>query len=312
MDDVSTARSRELGARLRGARKTLGWTGNRLARAIGWSPAKASRLETGNRQADAVDVAYLLGFCHLSQEERDAILELLGDRAPGCWVRPHAGVLPEAVPSVVCQQDLAGSVTVYDPCGIPPLLQTAEYAEADLLPRYATSEEVMPHLRARLDRHGLLHRSKGPGVLVYLHESALRSMPVAEEARAGQLLVMLMLAGQRQRVRLRVVPAGREHTRVAVGAFQLLRFADYPPVVCVPTQTVSLVLEGREHLEVFGRVLAGLDAVALSGADSIELIRELADTALREAPLVGVTEDESELERLIAEQAERGHRREAG
>ena len=308
--DMSTARSRELGARMREARQMFGWTGRRLAEAIGWSQAKASRLETGNRPAELADVAYVLGFCQMPQRQRDAVLELLIDEPEGYWVRPHRGALPEAVPSVVFQQDAAKTITCFDPCGIPPMLQTAEYAEAELLPRFDSSAEAMAAVRDRLGRHSLLHWANGPVGTFYLHESALRAMPVEPEVRAGQLLVLLMLIGRD--VSIRVVPADREHGRWAVGAFQVLGFGEFPAVVCVPTQTATLLLEQPDDVAEYRRVLAELDAVALSQADSTVLIQVLADEAQEAAPVVGATEDEDELEALIEAHEARKHMRDAG
>lgn len=48
-DHETTARSRELGIELRRARERIGYTGGQLARKLGWSNSRISRLEGGMR-----------------------------------------------------------------------------------------------------------------------------------------------------------------------------------------------------------------------------------------------------------------------
>lgn len=57
VEDKITARKRELGGELRRVRELAGYNGQDLARRLGWSPTKVSRLETGARQISEVDAA---------------------------------------------------------------------------------------------------------------------------------------------------------------------------------------------------------------------------------------------------------------
>jgi hypothetical protein len=185
-----------------------------VALRLGWSGAKHSRMESGKRPVDLRAVTLMLGLCQAMPDKQAEILELAEAEDTGWWVRPHLGRMPEAVPSVVFQQDTADSIFFHDPLGVPGVLHTTEYAELDLLPRFASGAEAMAHVHARLARSTLVHKIAGPEVVFYLHESTLRSLPVSDEARAGQLLCLAMLTG-RPRICIRVVPA--EHDR-ALGA----------------------------------------------------------------------------------------------
>lgn len=56
-DRDTTARSRELGAELTKVRERAGYNGTELARVLGWSAGRLSRLENGKRGVSEVDVA---------------------------------------------------------------------------------------------------------------------------------------------------------------------------------------------------------------------------------------------------------------
>jgi hypothetical protein len=242
---------------------------------LGWSDTKGSRLESGTRHASELDAKLILAVCNVPHDEREAILELVRGGQDGCWVRPHHGLLPEAVPSVVFQQDTANSLVFYEPKAIPPILHTTEYAELDILPRLAETEDPAPHLKARLDRNSLLFADDSPDAVFYLHERALRSLPVDIEPRAGQLLYLAMLIG-RQKPRIRIIPARQDRPRFAEAGFQLLRFKESAPVVCVAHETVTLILEG-DHVPAYEAIVQELDKIALSEPDSGDLIVSMAE-----------------------------------
>lgn len=266
--------SRELGARLRAAREAAGCpSSKRLARELGWSQSTVCRLETGMRQPTALNVATMLGFCKVTGPERAAILELIEGDRDGCWVRPHHGLPAEAVPSVLFQYRAANAITRYDPSNLPAIVQTNDYAQADVRTRVATEADFARHTAARWEHRALLFKIDRPDVLCYLHETTLRTLPVDSETRLGQWLYLAMLIGQ-DRLRVRIVPA--EHDRSAIaGEFTLLRFAEFRPVVCTPTETATLILE-HHHIHAYERILTDLNKIALSELDSTELIVELA------------------------------------
>lgn len=280
VEDNPTARSRELGARLKAIREAAGWASSkRLARDLGWGQPVVCRLESGKRAPTALNVATLLGLCRVPREQREMILELTEGGREGVWARPHRGVYPEAVPSVVFQQNAARTITWYDPVALPAILHTTEYAELEVLPKFTSDAEAMPHLGARMDRHAWLCGHDAPeDALFYLHENTLRGLPVDEEARTGQLLYLAMLIGQ-ETIRIRLVPAEHDRVRVAAGGFQVLRFAEFRPVVIVSGDTATLILEGPQHTRVYEAMVDELRKLSLSERDSADLITRLATEA---------------------------------
>jgi transcriptional regulator with XRE-family HTH domain len=273
MADNPTARIRELGARLWAAREAAGVGRTELARSLGLAMPTVARFELGRREPTRTNLALMLGYCRVPAEESAYILDLAEASRHKCWVRPHGSRLPEAVPSVLFQYQAANAIACYDPHGIPPLFQSVDYIDADLGRRCGDGIEVSEHRLARKAYRGLLVRDNRPRAVCYLHESALRSLPVDEETRRSQLLALVMASGSNEAT-IRVVPVEHEHAVGAAG-FSSLRFDEYPPLVVQPAETVTLIVEGPEHIAAYAAAITRLTRLALSELDSRELLCRL-------------------------------------
>lgn len=274
MNNDTPARGRELGARLREAREAKGVSNNQMADDLGWSQGTTSRFETGHRDVSPLNVATILGYCGVPRPQRAAILELTDDTRDGCWPRPHGDLLPEAVPSVLFQYQHANAITCYTPNGIPPMLQTSDFMEADLRNRFGGDDaEVVRRQEARRDYREILVKPRPPAAVSYLHETALRELPVDDETRWSQYLGLSLAIGSAE-AQVRIIPAGAEHW-IEAGGFSLLWFREFPPLVCRPVETATLILEGMEHVQRYEQIVIDLDKIALSELDSRDVITEL-------------------------------------
>ena len=275
MNNYSTARGRELGARLQEYRTKNGWDVGQLVARLGCSAHKIVTIECGERMPSALDAAVLLAECGATRAERDEVLELLdGHGTAGCWARPHGELLPEAVPSVLFQYQQATALTCYNPYGIPGVLKSSAYFEGELRERFPenTDEMIVRHQGAQQEYGYLLAKLDQPP-MCYLSERALRAITVNENDRLFQFQHMAGLIRD-ERAQIRVVSTEREDA-VPAAAFSVLRFTEANPVVCVPTATATLILEG-EHVPVYERFVAELDALALPMGASADLIVGLA------------------------------------
>ncbi|HWC79107.1 MAG TPA: Scr1 family TA system antitoxin-like transcriptional regulator [Pseudonocardiaceae bacterium] len=270
-------RGRQLGQRIRAVRQAAGLSGPRAARALGISVAQLSRMESGHRGCTLLNVALLLGLCRVSSVDRAEILALCRrsteaeeDRGYGCWVRPHLGGPSEGVSAVAFAYETANSVVCCEPAGLPVLLQTGEFLEADLANRGVDPARWLPPRR----RHrSVLFAERGPDVVCFLHEATLRSLPVDEPVRQSQLIHLSMLIGQ-ERLAVRIVPVERDRALMG-GAFAVLRFGEFEPVVCVPCETVTLMLEQKRNLAAYEQRLRVLDRISLSERDSAAMIMSI-------------------------------------
>ncbi|MGQ0778974.1 MAG: helix-turn-helix domain-containing protein, partial [Pseudonocardiales bacterium] len=81
-------RSRQVAAELRTLREQAGFSGADVAKRIGMSTSKISRIETGNSGLQSEDVASLLGLYQVPVAVRDELLDLLRrSEERGWWTR---------------------------------------------------------------------------------------------------------------------------------------------------------------------------------------------------------------------------------
>src|SRR5437016_1417090 len=120
-----------LGGELRRIREQAELSGSEVARAIGWSQSKVSRVETGRFGASLAEVATLLDFYGVPEEVR---AELLAQTArheglQGAWV-VRAGGTRRRQAELGTIEGRASRVRQYQATAVPGLLQTERYARA--------------------------------------------------------------------------------------------------------------------------------------------------------------------------------------
>src|SRR4051812_7430112 len=78
----------QVGTELRRAREQLGLSGIQVAKDLGWSQSKVSRIEAGRLSTSLNDLSALLGYYGLSEEVRAELLSVAvaGDGLPGAWI----------------------------------------------------------------------------------------------------------------------------------------------------------------------------------------------------------------------------------
>src|SRR2546430_8708444 len=117
----ATALARELGDGLKQRRKSTGMLAHELATKMHWPASKVSRMETGQRGANEVDIVFYLAHCGAKREDLDEILSLCQDADRGFWMQKQLS-------SLVFHESTATGIYAYDPLVVPGLLQTPDYA----------------------------------------------------------------------------------------------------------------------------------------------------------------------------------------
>ncbi|SNR56320.1 Helix-turn-helix domain-containing protein [Haloechinothrix alba] len=272
----STARARELGAELRHARETIGLSGVEMARRLGWSHSKVSRMESGQRSASEVDTAIYLSSCGVARAELERLLELARQADDGYWVRPHGQALPDELRSLVIQESTATSITSFELSRINGLLQTEEYAREIVRNSAAVpTDGVQLRVEARMARQSLLRRYRPPRLLFYVHEQALR-LPVGGARVMHEQLLQLVFVTSLPHCSIRVVPTATGAHPGLSGPFRLMQDAEHRPMVYVENETASLFLESPEDVSTYRRILARLAELALDEGQSRAWLAELA------------------------------------
>jgi transcriptional regulator with XRE-family HTH domain len=275
-DREPTIRSRELGEGLRRAMEGAGLDQKGAAAKLGWSQSRVSRLLSGKRGGTEVDVSAFLAVVQVTGAERERLLRLCREQNTPGWLQQHGSRLPRQLRTLIDHENKAVTIEDFQPTLVPGLLQTTDYAravirEAGVIP----AEEIEDRVAARLGRQSLFGRERPARFSFFIHEFVLHLSVGGPTVMAEQLQHLLRKA-TRPYLSLRVVPAALGGYAAAAGAFKLMEFAEFRPVVYLESETTSLFLEKPEEIAAYRHILGLLAQTALGERESRELIATVA------------------------------------
>jgi transcriptional regulator with XRE-family HTH domain len=265
-----------LGAQLRRLREAQGITLEEAGDVIRASGSKLSRLETGRVSFKDRDIADLLTFYGVTDEQqRDALRELARSANARGWWHDYSDVLPSWFEAYVGLEEAATSIRAYEIQFVPGLLQTEDYARAVTLLGHhgAPAEEIERRVRLRMARQSLLAEPRPVHLWAVLDEAVLRR-PAGRPGVMRRQLQHLLEAADRPNVTIQVVPFRAGAHAAAGGAFSILRFAerDLPDVVYLEQLTSALYLDKRETVDHYMAVMERLCLEAAPAASTASAI----------------------------------------
>ncbi|MFI9821424.1 helix-turn-helix domain-containing protein [Streptomyces sp. NPDC052013] len=268
-----------VGVQLAGFREDAGLAQDQAARAVGFSAAKLSRIESGKgrRPPTEADVRKLLQLYGTDDYEASVLLKLL-QRAgePGWWQRYDKRLMPEWFDRLVGLQEAAATIRTFEIQYVPGLLQTAAYTRAVVergLPN-APASEVQRRVELRMRRAELLSRAGAPQLWAVIDESVLLRVLGSPEVMREQLEHLVRMA-ERPNVTVQIVPLGVTNASAPAIPVTYLRFGglDLPDVVYLEHIRSANFLEDRDETEEYRIALDRLADEALKPRDSLELLR---------------------------------------
>lgn len=287
-DIGSTVPRRQLGRLLRQFRSEAGVTLDAAAEALEYSRQKIWRIESGMGSIRVLDVKAMCELYNVSPEMTEAMRGLAVETKSKGWWHAYGDAVPNWFELYVGLESAAAHLRRYDDALIPGILQTRQYAQSVYrLDRPTSSEEDRERaVEVRLQRQSLLTRRlpAAPRLEAILSEAVLRRRvggPSIMTAQLGHLLE----ASELPNVSVRVAPlaAGPPPGAVA-GSFVILDFpaskggrtAPEPSVVYSESLTGALYLDKPDELRAYEDVWSGVAALALSEAESRDMIKRAA------------------------------------
>jgi hypothetical protein len=209
---------------------------------------------------------------------REQLLDLVRQASrPGWWhnyediaIDPLIGLEIEAV-----------RISSYEPCIVPWMLQTREYARSVIrgMSPHMADHVLDERVEARLTRQKILTRESPPNVWSVVDESALHRRVGNAQIMRSQLSRMVELA-KLPNVTLQVAQFSLGAYMGLKNPFTFLEFsASQPPVVFIESTGGDLYLERRSDLERHEEALQYLRASALDPDNSVRLIEEIEKTS---------------------------------
>jgi transcriptional regulator with XRE-family HTH domain len=270
-----------LGTRLRRLREHQQISRKAAGNAIRASESKISRLELGRTGYKIRDVGDLLTLYGITDRpERDVLLGLARHASQPPWWQPYRDVVPDWFEHYLSLEQDAQSIRAYEPCYIPGLLQTADYARAIIRHGHpdAAESEIEQRVSLRLYRQDVLWRRwpSPPHLWAVLDEAALRRPAGTAATMRRQLRHLIEMTGQ-SHVRIFVVPFSAGQSGAIGVPISILRFPGelIPDVVYIEHLTHASYPEKPAEIRYYWHLMNAVATEAHPPAETAELLHQL-------------------------------------
>jgi len=283
-DTGSTVPRRQVGRLMRQLRERAGISLMAAAEELEFSRARMYRIENGEVPVRKHDVIAMCGVYQAGPRMTEVLIALAQESKAKGWWHAYGDVVPDWFELYVGMEQAASRLRSYAPSLIPGLLQCREYAEfvfTNWLGKDATA--VHNAVAVRLERQALLTRRRPapPRLEVMVDEGVLRRR-LPDRLGMRKQLAGLVNVSTRPNVRVRVIPfAAGPHRAAGSGQFTILDFpavgaaSPEPTTIYCENLTGALYLDKVTEVNMYESIWVDLAEVALSEAESDELIHEI-------------------------------------
>jgi hypothetical protein len=246
-----------------------------MARLLGWSPTKVSRLHHGKRGVNVEDLSAYLALCGVTGGRRKELLELARDAYGAIWWQDHGTRPPVCNQALDDNEAIAERIMCFGGAVMPDLLQVPDYTRALLASQPSIPEgEIEERVAARMRRQTILDRGFGnPDLSVFVPERAMTRTGAGDAVMSEQAHHLLRLT-VRPTITVRLLP--EDDTVPDIAPFSLLEFIDQQPAVYLEHATSTAFLQRPDTIATYGNIIATLDRLALNKADSRSRITAIA------------------------------------
>ena len=273
-----TVRMRRLGAQLRKIREDRGLTLDEAANLLKLSKSALNRMENAQVIVRPHETEYLLLMYEVADEDLRASLRGLASAGRSKeWVKRYGELSPgSSVDDLVLLEQDSSAIRIWQPFGIPGILQTANYARAVKGSiRLDPARDVERAVAFRMARKEVLSRSVPVQLDVVIGDAALRQRMGGVGVLRDQLRYLLE-ASRAANITVRVMPYGATRhpgfdcpftmLDVEMGAFT---------VVVIDSFARSVYLEDDADAERCNVIFTELCAAALTESESRRLIEQV-------------------------------------
>ncbi|MFJ2745609.1 helix-turn-helix domain-containing protein [Streptomyces sp. NPDC087440] len=277
---LPTVRRRRLGDTLRRFRHESKMSLETAAEAMGWDPAKVSKIENAKGRIRPSDVGPLLEKYGVTDEVVvTALTRLAEDAQKTGWWQTYGDVAAHAYRDYISVEADAKSVRICTPAILPGLFQTGEYAReiitATALTR--TPEEISALVEIRKARQAVLTRPHEPlKFWAVIGEAALRQRFASRPNLMRSQLLHVLDMTELPNVTVQVIPSTTAPNPAMVGVFTLFEFpVPWPTVVNTENLRGGQFAEDPGEVQIFEEAFERVTVAALSVDDSRETITRI-------------------------------------
>jgi transcriptional regulator with XRE-family HTH domain len=269
---------RQLGAELRRQRERAQRTVAEIAKELGWSESKLSRIETASTGIRETDLGRLLTAYEVSDSERARITALAGMSRQRAWWEAYGDALLDPLTTFIGFEAEASAIYGYECQVVQGLLQTGEYARAivEIMSVGERPDVIEQRVAARMARQTVLTRQPPPQLCAILDEAVLRRPVGGNEVMQRQLMRLLEVSRQPS-ITIQVLPFAVGAHRGVDGSFVILEFPDDVdrPLAYSEGMTGGVIRSRSDDLRRYWMSLEALRSAALPPQESTEFIAEV-------------------------------------
>jgi transcriptional regulator with XRE-family HTH domain len=259
------------------------YSADRLAKAIGVTRQRISRVENGHVRPDLDEIMRILDVLNVGQKRWDQIMTISREAQERGWWEKFADEMGPRQALYANLEAGARSINEYQMTLLPGLLQIPAFTEARARAdrgAYTKQFDAARALEARAARQRMVGRPGGPTYEVIIDEIAIRRLAAPPPVVAAQLRHLVDVGRNRKKVTMRVLPLAAPIFGHAVprSAFFTYRYPDPgdPVVVAVDTVTSDFVLKDLNEVSYYLTLYERLLDAALEPADSLDFLATVA------------------------------------
>jgi transcriptional regulator with XRE-family HTH domain len=276
-----TVRRRRLAAELRRLRERAGFVGEEVARLLGWSTSKISRIERGQTGVKSEDLQLLLDLYSVEQPHREELLALARESRRTDWIETAS--FPAGYAEYLYAEAEATTLWNWEPQLVPGLLQTEPYAREVMLGWHTMfalpPTDIDVRVDVRMKRQQTLSSDRPLELSVVIDESVIHRR-FGSNAVMRQQLERLAESSDLPNVEIRALPLNGNHP-IGTGSFAYMQFAqvhDVPlhDIVAVEQLASNYYVEDTPDTHKYRVAFERLKESSLSLAESRDLIIKVA------------------------------------
>lgn len=264
-----------IGVELGNYRKRAGLNQAEGAQRAGFSTAKLSHLETGERRQQPADIALALAAYGAPQHDINRLTSLAEVPDDSTWWGAWSDVVPDWFGTFVGLERLAVAEFVFEPILLPGLLQTQDYAmEISRAGGRVRADHRDRLVELRMERAQRLTAEQPMTLHAVINEQALRLKVGTPEIMAAQYRHLIAMA-ERPNITIQVVVPERGPHDAVTGQFVVLDFDNARPIAYTEVQDGAMYVQHPGEVDTYRASTRSLHEVALSPDDSVSFVAAL-------------------------------------
>ncbi|MEU7747327.1 helix-turn-helix transcriptional regulator [Nonomuraea sp. NPDC049158] len=280
-------RHRLLAGELRRLRADAALTGPTVAKDLGWSTAKFSRMESALIRPSPSDVQALIDYYGVPSSEQGTFIQLARQATQRNWWDQHVKALPDSYIQYIGLEHEAKSVVNWEMGVMPGLLQVDAYMDA--VNSVGLEHFALPPGALRLRRQVRSQRQElltgpDPLELIAIFDEAVLLRPVGGPALMRSQLDHLVKMAKLPNVTIQVLELSKPYPLLGAASLTQLRFGPdeslgglvHPEVTYAESLLGGSFIYAEDETHQHNRMMQHLIQASLGPEESIRLIREAA------------------------------------